>query len=177
MAGSLARIDGATSNDASHCRFCDDESRKDRFDPEEQCRGADLLGDVFASILPTLSRTAPLRIAAISALRRVIMHSPNREYTRLATSVFGDFYLHSMRSSIRELRITAGYVLLGLCGLAVGVDDVSSFSITSFVQRNLDRSVRHDNFIRILDWLRGIAEKKDIYYHESCILTVCRLAM
>ncbi|PYH81420.1 protein kinase [Aspergillus uvarum CBS 121591] len=159
MARSLARIDGATSNDALHCRFCDDESRKARFDSNDQCLRADLLGDVFASILPTLSRTAPLRIAAISALRRVIMHAPNSEYTRLATSVFGDFYLHSMRSSIRELRIMAG------------------FSITSFVQRKLDRDVRHDNFIRILDWLRGIAEKKDVHYHESCILTLCRLAM
>ncbi|PYH47273.1 protein kinase MEC1 [Aspergillus saccharolyticus JOP 1030-1] len=158
LAGSLARIDGAISNDSFHCCICDDEYRNDSLGSDQQWLSADGLCGVFTSILPSLSRAATLRLAAISSLRRVIMHAPNCDYIRLANSAFGDFYVHSMRSSVRELRIMAGY------------------SVTSFVQKRLDRVSRHDNFIRILEWLRGITDKKDLYFHESCILTLCRLA-
>ncbi|RAL13613.1 protein kinase MEC1 [Aspergillus homomorphus CBS 101889] len=158
IAGSLTNLDGALSKDTAHCHLCDDDRRDSRLEPGQKWLSADGLCEIFVSILPTLSRTATSRITAISALRRVIMHAPECGYMRLATSVFGDFYLQSMKSSVRELRIMAG------C------------SVTSFVQMRLDRDIRHDNFIRILDWLRGISDKKDMCFHETCILTLCRLA-
>jgi serine/threonine-protein kinase ATR len=67
------------------------------------------LWEIFNFILPKLTRTPGPRIAAMIALRRILMHSTNLNQMQLSTSTSGEFCLHSLRSSIRELRIATGY--------------------------------------------------------------------
>lgn len=66
------------------------------------------LWEIFNFILPKLTRAPGPRIAAMIALRRILMHSANLNQMHLSTSTSGEFCLHSLRSSIRELRIATG---------------------------------------------------------------------
>lgn len=44
------------------------------------------------------------------------------------------------------------------------------------MSKGLDRETRRRNFVVILDWLKGLSDKQETPLHESCILTLCRLA-
>jgi len=50
------------------------------------------------------------RVAAMIALRRLIRHTENVSYLDLGSSYLGQWCLQSLRSSQRELRISAGFV-------------------------------------------------------------------
>ena len=55
------------------------------------------------------------RIAAMTTLRRLIMHTENAAYLDLANSYLAQWCLQSLRSSLRELRISAGFVFVHVC--------------------------------------------------------------
>jgi serine/threonine-protein kinase ATR len=78
--------------------------------PEKEIAGYEDLWKILNFVLPRLSRTPGPRIAAMVALRRILMHSPNLTHMHLSSSASGEFCLHSLRSSIRELRVATGYV-------------------------------------------------------------------
>ncbi|KAL2005952.1 hypothetical protein VTN00DRAFT_10445 [Thermoascus crustaceus] len=71
-------------------------------------------------ILPKLTRASAPRIASIVALRGILVHEPDCSQLRLTSSVFGERCLHSLWSSVRELRTVAGH------------------TITAFVRKGLD---------------------------------------
>lgn len=48
--------------------------------------------------------------------------------------------------------------------------------MTAFIRKNLDPEIRRSNFVVILEWLRNLSEKQETSFHETCILTLCRLA-
>lgn len=48
--------------------------------------------------------------------------------------------------------------------------------MTAFIRKNLDPEIRRSNFVVILEWLRNLSEKHETSFHETCILTLCRLA-
>lgn len=71
--------------------------------------------EIFLTILKLLEGnyvqgSARPRVAAMIALRRLIMHTQNVSYLDLGTSYLGQWCLQSLRSSLRELRISAGFV-------------------------------------------------------------------
>lgn len=68
----------------------------------------DELRKVATELVPHLQRSSKPRVAGMIALRHILMHDPNDEHVRLASSVFGEWCLQSLRSSIRELRVVAG---------------------------------------------------------------------
>lgn len=57
-----------------------------------------------------------------------------------------------------------------------GIQLIIRYSIIAFVNKGLDRETRRRNFVVILDWLKGLSDKQETPLHESCILTLCRLA-
>lgn len=48
--------------------------------------------------------------------------------------------------------------------------------MVAFVHDGLDPEIRRSNFLIILEWLKSLSEKKETPLHETCILTLCRLA-
>jgi serine/threonine-protein kinase ATR len=100
------------SREILFCEVCDggqqEQKQTAEYDGQSEEEFANLW-EIFNFILPKLTRTPGPRIAAMIALRRILMHSTNLNQMQLSTSTSGEFCLHSLRSSIRELRIATGY--------------------------------------------------------------------
>ncbi|KAE8374326.1 protein kinase [Aspergillus bertholletiae] len=155
MAGEVEQLSGIASNDALICHVCDSENG---VRSSKECPNIEELCKILAYIIPRLTRTTSLRIAAMVTLRRTLLHTSDSTYSQLASSVFGEFCLHSLRSSVRELRIITGN------------------SIIAFICDGLQNKTRRGNFVIILEWLKNLSEKQETPLHETCILTLCRLA-
>ncbi|PWY66408.1 hypothetical protein BO70DRAFT_390661 [Aspergillus heteromorphus CBS 117.55] len=158
IAGSLTGPMDVSSKDVFLCRLCHYEDDGLNIEADWRCTDTNELYQILVYIIPKLTRNATLRVAAIVALRKVLMHASSSSYMQLRSSVFGEFCLQSLRSSVRELRIITGH------------------SITSFVRRSMDCEIRRSNFVVILDWLQTLSDKQEIPLHETCIITLCRLA-
>lgn len=105
----LTRSVGTSSKDVPFCQACDSGDCKNDSLLSWQCSEFDDLWSILANVLPNITRAPGLRITAMIALRRVLVHAPNSSQMHLISSVFGEFCLHSLRSSMRELRIITGY--------------------------------------------------------------------
>lgn len=110
MAGSLSSPSKAAPKSSLSCCVCESERKAHGPEPALKCHDVQELCEIFAFVLPRLTRASSLRITAMNALRRLLIHvPPESSYLQLKSSVFGDLCLHSLRSSIRELRIVTGY--------------------------------------------------------------------
>lgn len=111
MVGTLVRKpSGLITSDSLFCERCDSDQHELGSILEGDIAGYEDLWTILNFVLPRLSRTPGPRIAAMVALRRILMHSPNLNHMHLSSSTPGEFCLHSLRSSIRELRVATGYV-------------------------------------------------------------------
>lgn len=111
VAGTLVRKpSGLITRDAFFCQRCDSDQHEMDHPSEKEMTDYEDLWNILNFILPRLSRTPSPRIAAMVALRRILMHSPNLNHMHLSSSSSGEFCLHSIRSSIRELRVATGYI-------------------------------------------------------------------
>ncbi|PYI12112.1 hypothetical protein BO78DRAFT_392787 [Aspergillus sclerotiicarbonarius CBS 121057] len=158
LSGNLVDVTGVDLENTFICRICDSEDHDLNSESESRCLNSYELCEILDYILSRLTRAANLRIAAAVALRRTLMHTSGMAYMQLTSSVFREFCLNSLRSSVRELRLITGH------------------SITSFVRKDLDRETRRSNFVVILDWLQNLSEKQETALHETCILSLCHLA-
>ena len=52
------------------------------------------------------------RIAAMNALKHLLLHAPSGEHHDLTESIYGQWCLQALRASVRELRVAAGYLEL-----------------------------------------------------------------
>lgn len=112
MAGSLSKRSPVdVSAEMLLCRVCDHEDYGKVSSSFPQLNSLDSLWKIFVHILPRLNRDPNDRITAMAALRRSLVHGPSSYQMQLASSEFGEFCLHSLRSSIRELRVATGYEL------------------------------------------------------------------
>lgn len=93
------------------CQVCDMEQTQDDCMANEERNGFEEMWSLFDFILPKLTRTPGPRILAMIALRKLLIHAPNSNQMQISTSASGEFCLHSLRSSIRELRVATGCVL------------------------------------------------------------------
>ncbi|KAJ5622049.1 hypothetical protein N7528_005281 [Penicillium herquei] len=159
ITGSLEqRLSDVVGRDTTLCQTCDFEQGSQGTGHEKDTEKFQELWAMFNFILPKLTRTPGPRIAAMVALRRILMHSPCMEELHLSSSASGEFCLHSLRSSIRELRIAT-------CN-----------SVVAFVRSTLQPDIRRANFVIVLEWLKNLSEKNDMPLHEACVLTLCCLA-
>ncbi|EAU37733.1 hypothetical protein ATEG_02771 [Aspergillus terreus NIH2624] len=140
-----------------HCNRCDDEKHEHTQGSDLPAPAIDELCNSLACIIPKLTRTPSLRINAMIALRKTLMHTSTPTHLQLA-SVFGQFCLQSLRSSVRELRIVTGH------------------SIVAFVRKSLGHELRRRNFVIILEWLENLFAKQEAPLQETGIMTLCHLA-
>ena len=91
------------------CSLCDCEESGVQTSPGELLQHSDELREAFANLLPKLSRAPNVRTAAMLTLRKMSLHGALHGQMRLASSVHGEFLHQSLRSSVRELRLTTGY--------------------------------------------------------------------
>jgi serine/threonine-protein kinase ATR len=106
----LRKPSAVIKRDTLFCQTCDtDQYQNDRSGNEEHSEFEEIWS-LFNFILPRLKRAPGPRISAMVALRRILMHAPNSNQMHISNSASGEFCLHSLRSSIRELRIATGCV-------------------------------------------------------------------
>lgn len=98
--------------DTFFCQTCDGDQQQHT--SEKDPDGFEILWEMMNSLLPKLTRAPGPRIAAMVSMRRILMHSSSLKQMHLSSSAPGEFCLHSLRSSIRELRVATGYVLDGM---------------------------------------------------------------
>ncbi|BDD54998.1 hypothetical protein MAP00_000557 [Monascus purpureus] len=159
IAGGLSRRPSGITTDAEMlCNVCDNEDYENNAPSNMQRSSYDSLREALTVILSQLTRASSPRVAAMVALRRLLMHDSTSNQMQLASSVFGEFCLNSLRSSIRELRLVTGH------------------SVAAFVRTGTGSETRRSNFVIVLEWLKNLSEKNEISLQETCILTLCRLA-
>lgn len=112
LGGKLRVTEGLGLNAKIVCNVCDTDDYEHSSGTDWKCSEVGELCNMLVSIIPRLSRSPKLRITAMTALRRNLVHVPYSSHLQLTSSVFGEFCLHSLRSSVRELRIATGYVCL-----------------------------------------------------------------
>ncbi|CBF79340.1 protein kinase MEC1 [Aspergillus nidulans FGSC A4] len=139
------------------CRMCDEECQdSDLF--KGQTDESDELCLILTFVVPKISRSSNIRVITMATMKRILMHTLSSTHLQLSNSIFGDFILNSLRSSLRELRVLAGQ------------------SIVCFVRHCLDHETRRRNFVVILNWLKNLTEEQETALHETCIMSLCRLA-
>ncbi|KAK2760373.1 serine/threonine-protein kinase M1 [Arachnomyces sp. PD_36] len=139
------------------CSICDDTETENKQRLWKNSHFEELR-KVATEIVPHLQRSAKPRVAGMIALRHILMHDPNGENVRLTSSPFGEWCLHSLRSSIRELRVVSGQTLM------------------VFVRKTLPTDIRRSNFVVALEYLRSLFEKHESPVQETCVITLCHLA-
>ena len=70
----------------------------------------DLIAAVI-EVLPHLQKLAQTRVTAMRAVRRLLAHTDNLEHLNMRISVLGHWCLQAIHSSLRDLRIAAGYLM------------------------------------------------------------------
>lgn len=95
------------------CSFCSGAKTKSRLPPE--CGNAKAKGEAYAAFaslveLPVFQQSRRPRVVGMMALRRLALHSIEPEFLNIQTSAIASWCARSLKSSIRELRIAAGYV-------------------------------------------------------------------
>jgi serine/threonine-protein kinase ATR len=94
------------------CHMCDEERQdSELFKGQTQTDESDELCQILASVVPKISRSSNIRVITMATLKRILMHTSSSMHLQLSNSIFGDFLLNSLRSSLRELRVLAGQVL------------------------------------------------------------------
>lgn len=92
-----------------HCHACNPDHAGEDLVLPWHSSAFEELRKTLVDILPKLTRASAPRIASMVALRSILVHEPDCSQLRLTSSVFGELCLHSLRSSVRELRTAAGY--------------------------------------------------------------------
>lgn len=96
------------SKDTLFCQNCDNDESSHGSVPRQDPNFGELWG-IFTYVLTKITRAPGPRITAMIALRRALVHAPSSSQMQLISSEFREFFLHSLRSSMRELRIVTGY--------------------------------------------------------------------
>ncbi len=94
----------------NHCSVCDHQSKNAGKIMEWEVADSEALLSTMANLLqlPQMQKQRRTRVAAMLALKRILTHCGNFNHLDLATSVFGQWCLQALRSSMRDLRIAAG---------------------------------------------------------------------
>jgi serine/threonine-protein kinase ATR len=98
------------TSSAFHCRVCDSERTVSDAIVPWHGNEADEFRSFFLELLPKTSRSSPLRISYLLAVRRFLYHEPEVKNLSIKSSPVGELCLHSLKAASRELRITTGLV-------------------------------------------------------------------
>ncbi|KAI1919319.1 serine/threonine-protein kinase M1 [Ophidiomyces ophidiicola] len=115
------------------------------------------LRDTLTTLLPLLHASPECRILGMVAIRNMLIHDPNSKDMQLRTTPCGEFCLHSLHSSVRELRIIAGQTLV------------------IFLKGPQDEDVRRKNFVAALEFLQ-LQDDNELYVQETFIMVLGNIA-
>ncbi|KAL9081035.1 MAG: hypothetical protein Q9157_000351 [Trypethelium eluteriae] len=96
-------------------------------------------------------KTTNLRVQAMLVIRRLLHHSEFTDCLDLKSSAVGQFCLKSLHSTIRELRIVAG------------------FTLSAFVRHEVCEKYRQDNRVLALDYLRQLSSRDEVNLLETIV--------
>lgn len=137
------------------CSSCDGEtSRRGMPDP-----AAEELLNTLVAIHPWIKRNCRSRVVAMTALRRILLHSDSLSALSLRSSPSGEWCLQSLRSSSRDLRLAA------IAALQPYVMEIST-----------DAALTRDNRIVALDFLHNLWSLNDTAFQETAVLALARMA-
>lgn len=113
---------------------------------------------IFAEMIrqPSFLESRKPRVAAMLALRRIILHCEDPTLLNLETSALGQWCLQSLNSSIRELRIAAGRVIVTFMP-----SKATPFIDDSLLSRNRKNTIT---------LLRSVSENDQTHLVESRIM-------
>ncbi|KAM0417762.1 hypothetical protein ACHAPD_004104 [Fusarium lateritium] len=105
--------DEKTSDAKARCSICETNEFSSRSNLNATTAQKSRVEALFTQLirLPIVAESRRLRVTAMMALRKIILHCDDAEILNLETSALGQWCLQSLNSSIRELRIAAGRVL------------------------------------------------------------------
>jgi len=131
--------------------------------------------EIFLTVLNLLKgshvqRSTKPRVAAMVSLRKLIMHTENVAYLDLAQSYLGQWCLQSLRSSLRELRISAGFVCDAQSCFSKILIEVTRRTLAAFLRTRFSEELLRKNRIAALDFLRTLTDKNEPLLQETCIL-------
>lgn len=94
----------------NRCTLCDTQPTAAGKRPGCNVADSEVLLTTMATLLqlPQVHKRKRTRVAAMLALKRILSHCGSVNHLDLATSVFGQWCLQALRSSMRDLRIAAG---------------------------------------------------------------------
>ena len=94
----------------SKCAVCDAQAKTAGEKPQVELTDLEVLLSIMTNLLrlPQLQKRRRTRIAAMVALKKLLSHGGNADQLDLTTSVFGQWCLQALHSSMRDLRIAAG---------------------------------------------------------------------
>ena len=116
------------------CSTCDDEISPGPVAATMETSERDKILMAFETLIksPEMQNSRKPRVWAMLALGRVIRHSGDGKHLELSSSTFGGWCLQSCRSSLRELRLAAGYVFIqGYCSQLLSL--ISRCTVKSYL--------------------------------------------
>ncbi|GBF64420.1 kinase [Trichophyton mentagrophytes] len=140
------------------CKVCDCEMEKCHTKNPMSLLQFGHLRNIISSILPRIEDSGSCRISAMIAIRNIVNHDLRDTEDRLDISLFGEYCLRSLKSSIRELRIAAGKALI------------------SFLKGSRGSDIRCSNFVVALEFLHKIFEKNELFLQETCVMVLRQIA-
>lgn len=100
----------------------------------------------------SFQRSKYLRVLAANLIRRILVHVDDEQYLQLG-SVFGEWCMRSLQSSIRELRIAAAHALM------------------SFIDESLPADLRTANRVSLIEFLRALSDRNGLLEQDTLIFT------
>jgi len=119
--------------------------------------------------LPEFEESRRPRVQAMVTLRHFAMHFKDSEFLDLETSKLGQWCLKSLRSSMRELRIAAGYEL-ALFRIFTFLTSRCRRALASFLRNDIEAEVLRKNRRNVLEFLRVLSNQCPAHITETCIL-------
>jgi serine/threonine-protein kinase ATR len=137
------------------CSVCDYEQQRRR---SESLMEEMLCEQIFQTIRDLLKllqaqRSTKPRVATMMTAKRLLTHTCIPKHLDMRDSLLGQWCLQAFRSSLRDLRISAGRTLM------------------LFLQDGVDDKYLRQNRVLAFDLLQGLSEKSGLALQETCILT------
>ncbi len=109
------------------------------------------------------------RVQAMVTLRHFAVHFRDSEFLDLETSRLGQWCLRSLRSSMRELRIAAGYDFAYLKSIKFLTTHFRR-ALPPFLRSNIEAEILRKNKRNVLEFLRVLSDQCPAHITETCIL-------
>ncbi|EXJ80858.1 hypothetical protein A1O3_07144 [Capronia epimyces CBS 606.96] len=150
----------AMQSPEGHCQICDPEVESATTSNISAAATKDELLKTLVVLVQNISRQSRARIAAMVALRRILMHTDLASDLKLGQTPAGDWCLQSLKSSSRDLRIAATRTLQAY-----------------LVRRNgVDIFLTRENRITALDFLQTLWQKGEVAVQEATVMALVGMA-